>query len=50
VRPLRPIRHLPSTLGINAAGITWLSPLFKLGIVLGLTLLGQPRIISRHGA
>ena len=40
----------PIAVGIDAAGITWLSPLIKLGIVLGLTsvilvsLLGQPRI------
>jgi APA family basic amino acid/polyamine antiporter len=40
----------PISVGINAAGIAWLSPLIKLGIVLGLTsvilvsLLGQPRI------
>jgi APA family basic amino acid/polyamine antiporter len=40
----------PIAVGINAAGIAWLSPLIKLGIVLGLTsvilvsLLGQPRI------
>jgi basic amino acid/polyamine antiporter, APA family len=40
----------PIAVGINAAGITWLSPFIKLGIVLGLTsvilvsLLGQPRI------
>jgi len=40
----------PIAVGLNAAGITWLSPLIKLGIVLGLTsvilvsLLGQPRI------
>jgi APA family basic amino acid/polyamine antiporter len=40
----------PIAVGITAAGITWLSPLIKLGIVLGLTsvilvsLLGQPRI------
>jgi basic amino acid/polyamine antiporter, APA family len=40
----------PIAVGINAAGIGWLSPLIKLGIVLGLTsvilvtLLGQPRI------
>jgi APA family basic amino acid/polyamine antiporter len=40
----------PIAVGINAAGISWLSPLIKLGIVLGLTsvilvsLLGQPRI------
>jgi APA family basic amino acid/polyamine antiporter len=40
----------PIAVGIDAAGIAWLSPLIKLGIVLGLTsvilvsLLGQPRI------
>jgi APA family basic amino acid/polyamine antiporter len=40
----------PIAVGLEAAGITWLSPLIKLGIVLGLTsvilvsLLGQPRI------
>jgi len=40
----------PIAVGINAAGIGFLSPLIKLGIVLGLTsvilvtLLGQPRI------
>ena len=40
----------PIAVGIDAAGIGWLSPLIKLGIVLGLTsvilvsLLGQPRI------
>jgi basic amino acid/polyamine antiporter, APA family len=40
----------PIAVGIDAAGIRWLSPLIKLGIVLGLTsvilvsLLGQPRI------
>jgi APA family basic amino acid/polyamine antiporter len=40
----------PNAVGIDAAGIGWLSPLIKLGIVLGLTsvilvsLLGQPRI------
>jgi basic amino acid/polyamine antiporter, APA family len=40
----------PIAVGINAAGIRWLSPLIKLGIVLGLTsvilimLLGQPRV------
>jgi APA family basic amino acid/polyamine antiporter len=40
----------PISVGIAAAGIAWLSPLIKLGIVLGLTsvilvsLLGQPRI------
>jgi APA family basic amino acid/polyamine antiporter len=40
----------PIAVGIDAAGIGWLSPLIKLGIVLGLTsvilvmLLAQPRI------
>jgi APA family basic amino acid/polyamine antiporter len=40
----------PIAVGIDAAGIGWLSPLIKLGIVLGLTsvilvmLLGQPRV------
>src|SRR5262249_21350093 len=40
----------PIAVGIDAAGIGWLSPLIKLGIVLGLTsvitvmMLGQPRI------
>jgi basic amino acid/polyamine antiporter, APA family len=40
----------PIAVGIDAAGIGWLSPLIKLGIVFGLTsvilvmLLGQPRI------
>jgi APA family basic amino acid/polyamine antiporter len=40
----------PIAVGIDAIGIGWLSPLIKLGIVLGLTsvilvtLLGQPRI------
>ncbi|MGA7807908.1 amino acid permease [Bradyrhizobium sp.] len=40
----------PIAVGIDAAGIGWLGPLIKLGIVLGLTsvilvtLLGQPRI------
>jgi APA family basic amino acid/polyamine antiporter len=40
----------PIAVGIDAAGIGWLAPLIKLGIVLGLTsvilvsLLGQPRI------
>jgi APA family basic amino acid/polyamine antiporter len=40
----------PISVGIDAAGIGWLSPLIKLGIVLGLTsvtlvtLLGQPRV------
>ncbi|MDB5608263.1 MAG: amino acid permease [Bradyrhizobium sp.] len=41
----------PIAVGIDAAGIGWLSPLIKLGIVFGLTsvilvsLLGQPRIL-----
>ncbi len=41
----------PIAVGIDAAGVGWLSPLIKLGIVLGLTsvilvsLLGQPRIL-----
>jgi APA family basic amino acid/polyamine antiporter len=40
----------PIAVGIDAAGIGWLAPLIKLGIILGLTsvilvsLLGQPRI------
>jgi APA family basic amino acid/polyamine antiporter len=40
----------PIAVGIDAAGVGWLSPLIKLGIVLGLTsvilvmMLGQPRI------
>ena len=40
----------PISVGIDAAGVGWLAPLIKLGIVLGLTsvilvsLLGQPRI------
>jgi APA family basic amino acid/polyamine antiporter len=40
----------PIAVGIDAIGVGWLSPLIKLGIVLGLTsvilvtLLGQPRI------
>src|SRR5271167_1645407 len=40
----------PIAIGIDAAGVGWLSPLIKLGIILGLTsvilvtLLGQPRI------
>ena len=40
----------PIAVGIDAAGVGWLSPLIKLGIILGLTsvilvtLLGQPRI------
>ena len=41
----------PIAVGIDAAGIGWLAPLTKLGILLGLTsvilvsLLGQPRIL-----
>ena len=40
----------PIAVGIDAAGVGWLAPLIKIGIVLGLTsvilvmLLGQPRI------
>jgi basic amino acid/polyamine antiporter, APA family len=40
----------PIAIGIDAAGVGWLAPLIKIGIVLGLTsvilvmLLGQPRI------
>ena len=40
----------PIAVGIDAIGLTWLSPFIKLGIVLGLTsvilvmMLGQPRI------
>jgi basic amino acid/polyamine antiporter, APA family len=40
----------PIAIGIDAVGVGWLSPLIKLGIILGLTsvilvsLLGQPRI------
>ena len=40
----------PIAVGIDAAGVGWLSPLIKFGIILGLTsvilvaLLGQPRI------
>ncbi|SDS68752.1 amino acid permease [Bradyrhizobium canariense] len=42
----------PIAVGIDAAGVSWLSPFIKLGIVFGLTsvilvsLLGQPRILS----
>jgi APA family basic amino acid/polyamine antiporter len=49
-----PFDHLnvpdPIAIGIDAAGVGWLSPLIKLGIIFGLTsvilvaLLGQPRI------
>jgi APA family basic amino acid/polyamine antiporter len=41
----------PIAIGIDAIGLTWLSPFIKLGIVLGLTsvilvmMLGQPRIL-----
>ncbi|HEX3504941.1 MAG TPA: amino acid permease [Xanthobacteraceae bacterium] len=41
----------PIAVGIDAIGLTWLSPFIKLGIVLGLTsvilvmMLGQPRIL-----
>jgi basic amino acid/polyamine antiporter, APA family len=48
----------PIVVGINAIGLSWLGPVLKLGIILGLTsvilvgLLGQPRIVysmSRDG-
>jgi basic amino acid/polyamine antiporter, APA family len=48
----------PIAVGINAIGLSWLAPILKLGIILGLTsvilvgLLGQPRIVysmSRDG-
>jgi APA family basic amino acid/polyamine antiporter len=41
----------PIAIGINAIGLTWLAPIMKLGIILGLTsvilvgILGQPRIV-----
>ncbi|MGA8078298.1 MAG: amino acid permease [Xanthobacteraceae bacterium] len=41
----------PIAVGIDAIGLTWLSPIIKLGIILGLTsvilvgMLGQPRIL-----
>ncbi|HEX4408856.1 MAG TPA: amino acid permease [Xanthobacteraceae bacterium] len=41
----------PIAIGIDAIGLTWLSPVLKFGIILGLTsvilvgLLGQPRIL-----
>jgi basic amino acid/polyamine antiporter, APA family len=41
----------PIAVGINAIGLTWLAPIIKFGIILGLTsvilvgLLGQPRIV-----
>ncbi|MGH6674379.1 MAG: amino acid permease [Xanthobacteraceae bacterium] len=41
----------PIAVGVNAVGLTWLAPIIKLGIILGLTsvilvgLLGQPRIV-----
>ena len=48
----------PIAVGVDAIGITWLSPIIKLGAILGLTsvilvlLIGQPRIfysMSRDG-
>ena len=48
----------PIAVGVDAIGLTWLSPIIKLGAILGLTsvilvlLLGQPRIfyaMSRDG-
>jgi len=48
----------PIAVGVDAIGLTWLSPIIKLGAILGLTsvilvlLLGQPRILysmSRDG-
>jgi APA family basic amino acid/polyamine antiporter len=41
----------PIAVGINAIGLTWLAPVMKLGIILGLTsvilvgIVGQPRIV-----
>jgi APA family basic amino acid/polyamine antiporter len=41
----------PIAVGIDAVGLSWLAPILKLGIILGLTsvmlvgLLGQPRIV-----
>ena len=41
----------PIAVGIDAIGLTWLSPIIKIGIILGLTsvilvgMLGQPRIL-----
>jgi APA family basic amino acid/polyamine antiporter len=41
----------PIAVGINAIGLTWLAPIMKLGIILGLTsvilvgIVGQPRIV-----
>ena len=41
----------PIAVGVNAIGLTWLAPVIKLGVILGLTsvilvgLLGQPRIV-----
>ena len=46
----------PIAVGIDAAGVGWLGPLIKLGIILGLTsvilvtLLGAAADLSRHGA
>jgi basic amino acid/polyamine antiporter, APA family len=40
----------PIAVGVDAIGLTWLSPIIKLGAILGLTsvilvlLIGQPRI------
>jgi APA family basic amino acid/polyamine antiporter len=55
--PFRQIERAGSDRGgIDAAGIGWLAPLTKLGIVLGLTsvslvsLLGQPLHLPRYGA
>jgi APA family basic amino acid/polyamine antiporter len=48
----------PMAVGVDAIGLTWLSPIIKLGAIMGLTsvilvlLLGQPRILysmSRDG-
>jgi APA family basic amino acid/polyamine antiporter len=41
----------PIAVGVNAIGLTWLAPIIKFGVILGLTsvilvgLLGQPRIV-----
>ena len=46
----------PIAVGIDAIGLTWLSPILKFGIILGLTsvilvmLLGQPRDLLFDGA
>src|SRR6516164_2339848 len=45
----------PIAVGVDAIGLTWLSPIVKLGAILGLTsvilvlLLGQPRILYSMG-